>query len=58
MVNDEYVAGAELKTKPQPRARNARELRAKPEPRAQPEIEGIGKGIGEPLPRQLLKMFT
>ena len=33
MVNDEYVAGAEFKTKPN------RELRAEPEPRAKPEIE-------------------
>ena len=40
MVNGEIMLrGAELKTKPQPRARNARELRAKREPRAQPEIK-------------------
>ena len=33
------LRGAELREKPQPRARSARELRAKPEPRAEPEIE-------------------
>ena len=43
-------------------ARSARELRAKPEPRVKPEkpeIErgrGLGKGLGEPLPRKFVNI--
>ena len=50
-----------LRTKPEPRARSAREFRAKPESRAKPEIErgrGLGRGRGEPLPRNFLKIRT
>ena len=40
----------------------ARELRAKPEPRAKPEKNrggrGLGRGLGEPLPRKFLKNQT
>ena len=46
----------ELRAKPESRARSAaaRELRAKPEPRAKPEKKR-GEGLGEPLPRKILK---
>ena len=42
-------------------ARSARDLRAKPESRAKPEKErgrGLGRGLGEPLPRKILKFRT
>ena len=48
----------ELRVKPESRARSARELRAKPEPRVKPEKKrgrGLGRGLGEPLPRKFLK---
>ena len=47
------------RAKPESRARSARELRAKPEPRAKPEKkrgEGLGRGLGEPLPRKFQKI--
>ena len=46
---------------PEPRARSARELKEKPELRAKPEIErgrGLGRGLGQPIPRKFLKMHT
>ena len=49
------------RAKPESRARSARELRAKPEPRAKPEKNrgrGLGRGLGEPLPRKFLKKST
>ena len=49
------------RAKPESRARSARELRAKPEPRAKPEKKrgrGLGRGLGEPLPRKFLKNQT
>ena len=49
------------RAKPESRARSARELRAKPEPRAKPEKNrgrGLGRGLGEPLPRKFLKNQT
>ena len=49
------------RAKPESRAQSARELRAKPEPRANPEKKrgrGLGRGLGEPLPRKFLKNQT
>ena len=46
------------RAKPESRTRSARELRAKPETRAKPEKSGgrgLGRGLGEPLPRKFLK---
>ena len=51
-----------LRAKPESRARSARELRAKPEPRAKSEKNrgerGLGRELGEPLPRKFLKNQT
>ena len=49
---------SKLRAKPESRAWSARELRAKLEPRAQPETDwgrGLGRGLGEPLPRNFWK---
>ena len=53
--------GGKFRAKLEPRARSARELRVKPELRAKPEIErgrGLGRGLGEPLPRKFLEIST
>ena len=52
------LRGAELRAKPQPKARSTRELRVKPEPRAKPKIErgrGLGGGSVSP-PRNFVKI--
>ena len=49
------------RAKPESRARNARELRAKLKPRAKPKKKrgrGLGRRLGEPLPRKVLKNQT
>ena len=55
------VPNRKLRAKPESRERSARELRAKPEPRAKPEKKrgrGLGRGLGQPLPRKFLKNQT
>ena len=51
----------ESRAKPESKARSAWELRAKPESRMKPEKKrrrGLGRGLGEPLPRKFLKNET
>ena len=45
-IQDFGKGGPKLRTKPESRARSARELRAKPDPRAKPEKKR-GEGSGE-----------
>ena len=55
-----YMLGGELRAKPEPRARSAREMRAKPESRAEPEIErgGVwGGGSVSPSPEIFWKFI-
>ena len=55
------LRGAELKAKPQPRARSTQELRAKPEPRATLEIKqgrGLWRDSVSPSPWNFLKIHT
>ena len=60
-LNDEKVAAETVLLSRVQVVNGAREMRAKPESRAKPDIErmrGLGRVIGEPVPRNFLKMHT